>query len=812
MIAFKLAFRSLRKRPALTLAAVSTLAVGIGATTAIFSALNATVFRPLPYDRPEDLYTLTSTYTDGRWSSGTVAEAYVTAAASAPSVVGAVGWFDQQWALLGDDGASRQATVVGVGRGFFELFGLEVQEGRALVPEDYNPGDGLNFAIISDRLWLQMFGRDPAVVGRTLRTLGAPFTIVGVAHPEFDVPESTDVWYAASSDPNGRTHGRDAYLRTMPGITHDRLEEELTAAMLGVIEEFPETAGGRVLVATNLSESIVGDLEPMLFVLLAGSVVLLLLSCANVATLMLGRGVARRRELAVSSAQGASRSQIALQFAGEAFLLSATGALVGFGLAAVGLRVFRAAGAADFPRMSEVPLDFTVLGFAAATLVASTLLVGLLPAIQLSDPSVRTLLSDGGGTSGGKRVRRSFSGFVMFEIVLGVAVLSIAGWLARSYVNLAETDPGFVAEGRLVFDALLEGSSYGPQPDIIVTPEGLAMIDPEWVPSATPQLWRERLQERLLAMGQTTKIASAETIPFGSDEDIGWYVATSADAHDVTTQEVVQERRITVGFFEAMGMRILAGRTFETGDQTVPGVVVNEEFARRFFAGRDPVGSTFFRGFPTPNFQRPMPVIGVVSDVRYESLEVPAGPAFYIPVATPNQSVVVSTSSEDPMALAPSILEIARELDPTVPLEVRSLEAILNEELLVHRVGLVLMASFAVLALVLIGIGIYGAVAHSTGQRSRELATRMAFGADASTVSRLILSEAAVVASSGIALGIALAYAAGRIVATAVYGANPEDPVVLGSAAAIVLGVTLVAYSVPAFRAPKMVPTVALRE
>jgi hypothetical protein len=268
MDSIKVAFRSLAKRPTFALAAVSTLAIGIGATTAIFSTVNATVLRPLPYAQPEDIYVLTTRFVDGRWTSGRVAGAYVAAAAEAPSVLRAVPFADGAAIVLTDEGRNRQVLTQSVGEGFFDLFGVEMAAGRAFSPEDHAPPT-MTFmvsdipwqqAIISDRLWLEVFGRDPAAVGRSLRMATETVTIAGVAPPEFDVPAGTDVWFAAYITPNGTTHTLEAYLRAAPGTTLERLEEELGAAMLGVIEQRPQTATGRDLVATSLTEVVVGDL------------------------------------------------------------------------------------------------------------------------------------------------------------------------------------------------------------------------------------------------------------------------------------------------------------------------------------------------------------------------------------------------------------------------------------------------------------------------------------------------------------------------------------------------------------------------
>jgi hypothetical protein len=812
------AIRGLVRRPTYSITAVAALAVGIGATTAIFSAVNATVLRPLPYANPEDLYVLTSRLVDGRWTSGRVAGAYVAAADGAPSVVDAVPLADGEGVVITDEGRNRQVLVQSVGEGFFDLFGVEMAQGRSFRPEDYAPSSSAQTfsefpqtqAIISDRLWSVVFGRDPAAVGQSLRMATATISILGVAPPEFDVPTGTDVWVATPFGPNGTAHTLEAFLRTTPGTTLERLEEELDAAMLGVIEQRPETATGRDLVATSLTEVILGDLGTILVVLLVGSGLLLLLSCANVATLLLARGVTRTKELAVSSAHGASRLRIAGHFVSEAFVLSVLGTLLGFGLAAAGLRALLASGAADLPRMSAIPFDAGVLAFSAAVLVGVTLVVGFLPAFRLSEPNLRGLLAETQGASGGRGARRALTGLVVVDVALAVAILSSAGWLARSYQALADTDPGFVAEGRLVIEALLAGSKYAPMPEVVMSPEGFPMIDPEWIPTGTPEAWIEQLSERLTGSGRVAAVGAAQTMPFDTDWDTGYYVATSEQDFDPDRQEVLQLRPVTLGFFEAMGMRVLAGRTFAPGDEGDV-AVVNEEFVRRYMTGRDPVGASFFWGFPRVNFERPVPIVGVVSDVRYTSLAEAAGPVFYVLSPPVRQNVIVATNSDDPMALAPGIIAAAAEMDPSIPLEVQSLEAVVNGELLLYRLGLILMVTFAAISLVMTAIGIYGVVAHSSNQRTRELAVRTTLGATPRGVANLILAEGRSVALGGVAIGVAGAYAVGRVVSSRLYGVNPEDPLVLGGAAASVLAITVLVYLVPALRAAQLRPAASLK-
>jgi hypothetical protein len=400
---------------------------------------------------------------------------------------------------------------------------------------------------------------------------------------------------------------------------------------------------------------------------------------------------------------------------------------------------------------------------------------------------------------------------VVSEIALAVVLLCGAGWVARGFGALSETDPGFDPEGRVTFEIFLDGSSYYDTPTFIIGPDGNAMVDPDWVFNGlSPMLWLEGLSERLKATGQVTAVGSAQTMPFGAEWDVGFYVAASESEYDPMRSEPTQQRPVSVEFFDAMGIRLLAGRSF-TPEDGFGTAIVNEAFVRTFLGDREPVGASYFYGYPTVRFEDPVQIVGVVDDVKYRSLGDPAGPVTYIHRSAGPQQVVVATTSEDPLSLAPTIRAAAAELDPTLPIEVRSLEQIVDDELLPYRLGLVLMLLFAVVSIVMATVGIYGVVAHSTAQRSRELATRVTLGATPAGVTSLILSEGRLVALGGVGVGLAAAYVGGRVVSSRLYGINPADPFVLGLAAATVLGITFFAYLIPALRARLTEPATSLK-
>lgn len=802
--------RRLKKRPSFTLPAIATLAVGVGATTAIFTIVNATLLRPLPYPQAEDIYTLNTTFVDGRWTNGRVSGTYIAAInESAPSVTRAVAVSDGEDVIIADDGRNRKVLTHYVTEGFFDLVGLPMAAGRAFAREDYSRG-GPYIAVLSFRIWDQMFGRDPEVVGRALRLATGPVTVVGIAPPDLDIPRGTDVWFTFTN--GGLAHNFQAFLRVEPGTDPERLRSELATVMAGLAETYPQAASGRAFVTKPLVNAIVGDLGPILLVVLAGAVVLLTLGCVNVATLMLARGGAQTREFAVRKAFGANQSTILRQLLTESFVLSSVGTVMGLFLAFAGVRLLLAFGASGLPRLDRVPFDGSVFLFAATALVGITLLVGLLPAVRLATPDIRGLLGHGGrSTTDGRGSNRLLSGLVVAEIALAITLVAGAGWLVRSYVNLSETDPGFTPEGRLVFEVLLTGSTYDPMPEVIQTPDGRRLV---WDSlAATPRMWLEELTERLKASGQIDAVGVATTFPLGIDWDGSDRVSVLSEPYDPSSQGGARRRWVSPGFFEAMGIRLIAGRTFTQDDLRARDrpAIVNQAFVRRYLAGKDPLTESFASGYPLVNFDVVVPIIGVVADVRYSSLREPAEPIYYFIRYPARGTVVVSTSLADATPLIPTVLAGVNALDPSIPVTIETLDAILSSELVRHRLGLILMTLFATLSLALAGIGIYGVIGHLTSQRSGEFAVRMALGANPSSIIKLVMRQGRTLAVVGMVMGVGAAYAGGRLATSWLYEVRASDPLILIVSASTVVAFTLLAFLVPAFWGSRIRPAQMLR-
>jgi putative ABC transport system permease protein len=838
----KFTVRRLLKRPLFALAAVGTLAVGIGAITAIFSTVNATLLRPLPYPDADELYVLSTQYLDGRFTTGRISGSHVMEINEVSQTVRHAATFSQGTGVLMVDGDTpRDVMIARVGDGFFDLFGVQIAAGRSLTSEDMLPVEqefevmgtdgemqtvvGMtlpSIAIMSHTLWTEVFGSDPAVLDGPVRLRGLDVTVVGVAPPDFDQPLGTDLWMGTTTGYSSTVTIEGGYLRTHPGVTREALESELRALSVGLEDRFPVLTG-RTMAVTPLNESIVGDLGPLLLIVLAGAVVLLVLACVNVATLLLARAAGQTKELAVRAALGARRRQIIGHFMTESFVLAVAGTLAGLLLAFVGVQLLLGLGGDQLPRLDSVPFDGRVLAFAVGVLFLATVLVGVLPALRLRNPDLRGLLNESSrSTIGGRGTRRVLGGLIVAEIALAIVLVAGAGWLVSSYVNLSNDDLGFETAGRLLVDPLL--------------PESQAAL----------QNLLSEGPERLLGLGQVRAVATGH-LPLSRFTAAGSYVAVPGQPFDPARPDVAYTFPVSEDFIDATGTRLLAGRwlTAEdrppmltqrinpttgepeigtldplTGEFTpgppgpseMPRVVVNEEFAARYFPDRDPIGATFAAGAPTVNLENLREVVGVVETIKYRGLQGEPVPGWYTLTNLGPRNWIVSTSADDPTSLIPTIRSALTEVEPSAQFAIEPFDRMVSDALWRHRLGLVLMVLFAGISLALAAIGIFGVIADATALRTRELATRMALGATPGNVVSVLLNEAWARALLGVIIGLGAAYAAGRITASRLYGVSSSDPRVLSAAVIAVLTVTLVAFLLPALRAARISPAEALKD
>ena len=806
----KYAARKIWGAPAFTLAAVATLAIGVGATTAIFSTVNATLLRKLPYPQSGDLIALRTRYADGRVTTGLVAAVEVARLNDARgSIEHAVGMSSAPLdaTLLRDNAPPVHATVNTVGDGFFEMFGLPMTLGAGFTHEQQTPivngpdprqgGGPPPVVVLSYHAWTDLFGSDPQIVGKTVRFAEATATAVGVAARDLDMPRGTDFWINARFNPQDVGHGLAAVLRVKPDTPLARLRGEMGAVMDGLARDFPLSDAGREFVPEPLVSSIVGDLGPTLLVVFASTALLLLLACVNVTNLLLGRGAARAREIAVRTALGASRGRIVRQLLTEAFLVACLGTAAGLGLAFGGVRVLQTLGASKLPRLESVPFDARVLAFASLVLLVSGVMLGVAPAVRLARTDLKTLMNESGrSTSGGRGTARMMGLMTVAEVALALVLVAGAGWLVQSFSRLRHTDPGFATSGRLMVD-------------VRPSPQAVRGSDQTLA-------WTRTLFDRLRAIPGVAGVGSTLSFPLRSQLDGSVFVQFQGEAFDPARPMGARIRLVSPGFFEAMGVPVASGRDFTADDRqnTAPVAIVNREFVKRYLQGRDPLRAAFAFGYPNVDTRAFRTVVGVVGDVRYRSIAEEAEPSFYVPQGQfpfGRQTVVIATKLPQAEALAPAVRREIASLEPQLAFEVDTVSHLVASTLVRQELGMTLMLIFGATALVLAAVGIYGVIAYASAQRLGEIATRLALGATPADVFWLMMRRGQLLAVAGAAIGLAAAYAGGRTVAATVYGVHASDPLVLASATVVVVIITWVATAIPARRAAGTDPIQALR-
>jgi putative ABC transport system permease protein len=798
------ALRGLIGSPSFTAVALITLALGIAATTAIFSTVNATLLRPLPYPQAHELVDVRTRLVDGRVTTGLVSAAELELLKKMPALVErAAGYFTPfEASMMRTDGTPVSVMLSGTTEGFFDLLGLPMTAGRAFTHEELVPAgrDAPFVLVISHAAWVRLFGSDPAIVGKAIRFAELPvsITIVGVASPLADLPHNVDFWFNGRTSPTDVPHVISVVARLKPGASIEQLFADGNAAMRQLGTTVP-SAEGREWIMKPLVTSLVGDLGPVLLIALGATGLLLALACVNVTNLLLARGVGRTREMALRSALGAGQGRIVRQLLTESMVLAAGGAVLGFALAALAVRLLLALGGSTLPRLESVPIDTTVLLFGLAVLTISGLIMGIMPAWRLSRADVRTLLNESTrSSSSGVATSRVMSSLIVAEIALAIALVAGAGWLVQSFSRLRAIDPGFVADGRLVVDVRTTKTFTEPTSAFAYSAELFSRIR-EAVPDA--------------------KVGAGASFPLRGDPVNALNVELQGELVDPNKIRGAQVRFATPGYFEALGIKLVSGRTFTNDDrQTSERVaIVNRAFVRQYFPDRDPLTGAFFYGYPQVDRKNVTRIVGVVDDVRFRSLAQPDESTYYLPAAQQGgfallrASVIVAPSGGNASAAIEPLRTALNRFDPQLIVKFTPATDIIRRTTQRQELGMTLMLVFGAMALALAAIGIYGVIAYSVEQRRTELATRIALGAPSGQVFRMLLSTGQQLALVGVALGLAAAYAGGRVVASYLYAMRAADPLVLISAGAVVAAVTMAATMIPAVRASRVDPVRALR-
>jgi putative ABC transport system permease protein len=814
---FRQALRSLARTPGFSLAVILTLALGIGANTAIFSVVDGVLLRPAPF---EAIDRLTMIWETDR-TSGTLREP-----ASIPD------YFDFQerskqyermaafspiTATVTPDGTDPvRLPALWVSHEFLPMVGIRPLVGATFSAEQDRSG-APSVAIIGEELWQERFGRRQSAIGSVVRINDAPHTIVGVlpASADFGTLQilgvaayrrgfadrggrvRVDVWLPLRAERTTSNRGNHPIFvmgRLAPGATVGLAQQEMGAIAADLERLYPEPNDARGAHVEPLSAVVFGGVKPALFVLIGAVALVLLVACANVANLLLARGAARAREVTVRAALGASVGRLTRQFLVESAVLTGAGALVGVILALAGLQVLLALAPASIPRVSAVEIDARVL---AVTLVLTAIVgvtFGLVPAVQARRRGSNVALqAEGGrGASSGKEHRRFRSALVVTELALAVVLMVGAGLLIKSLWRLYQVDPGFRAEGVLKAEFQLP-ASY---------PQRMS----QWPRWQEIRRFNEELRRRVAGLPGVVgvTIAGAHPLEAGYTSSIA-VVGREGEAADWPEPSI---RLVDSGYQATMRVPLVAGRALSDDADAPPVLGINEAARRRFFGDRDPLGHRIRL------WGSERTIVAVFADERFHGLAEAASPAIYLPASQapiPNGSVLVRVNG-DPAAFAGTLRGVVRELDPTVPLSgVEPLAETLSHSIAERRFTMLLLGVFAAVALLLAMVGVHGVLSYTVAQRTREIGIRMALGADRQSVRGLVLGQGARLVAAGLAVGLAGAIGVSQLLSSLLYGVHPNDPVTLTLVAVGLGAVALVASWMPARRASRVDPVVALR-
>lgn len=796
--------RSLLNTPGFTLATVLVLALGIGANAQVFSVIDSVLLRPLPYEQPESLVRVFETFPLAGGSSGEGSVSYPNfedwREQSRSFRDLALAGFRTSLTLQGQGDAERIAAVP-VGGNLFSLLGVNPVAGRGFASGDDEPGAPA-VVVLSDEAWRNRFGSDASVLGSTLVLDGEPHTVVGVMPREFRYPAgggAPDVWVPLRpGEQQRRNRGSHAFTvvgRLAPGVTVEAAEREMRAIAAGIADRFPDQQEGRSAVVRSLHEQVVGDIRPTLLVLLGAAALVLLIACANVASLLLARSVARQREVAIRSALGAGRRRIVQRFLIESLLLVFAGAAVGLLLAEGGLRAIRTAAGSLLPRATEISIDLrVVLVLLAVSLVIGSIF-GLIPAAQSARLNLQQALREGGRTGSGGRAGQLFrSTLVVVQVALSLVLLVGAGLLMRTFLALLGTDSGMATENVLTARLALPAQKY------------------ETAAGASSRFY-EPVLERIRGLPGVSAAGMINMLPLQGWGFNGNFGIAGKSFESVAEQPFAEFRLVSPGYFAALGIPLLRGRdvTEQDSPEAPPVVLVNQAMADRYFAGEDAVGQQIVGMGPTP-----ITIVGVVGDVRQAGLDSPPRAELYfpqpqVPFAWQEMTLVVRTGMK-PMALAGPVREAIRAIDPQQPVfDLVTMDQVVAESVSDRRLYLWLMGVFALVALTLAVTGIYGVISYSVSQRTREFGIRLALGSSARRLRRGVVWQGGRLALWGLLIGIPASYLLTRLLAGLLYGVGAADPLTYAGVALVLGVVALLASYVPALRATRVDPIVALR-
>ena len=794
--------RLLVRAPGFTVIAVAALAIGIGANTAIFSVVNTLLIQPPPYESPDRLaviweHNLPRDRKNNVISPGNfihwreMQQSFVDIAA-----VGGRPDNPLKVTLTGN-GDPEEIRMQSVSASFFPLLGVNAAQGRVFSAEEDRPQSRV--VVMSHRLWTRRYGGDPNMLQKSITLQGIPFTVVGIMPPGFSYMDKTvEIWLPIGFSAESRTpRGRwlTSLGRLKPGVTFEQAQTDMARVHAELTRLFPQFNTGWTARVVPLTDELTGGIKPALLVLLGAVGFVLLIACANVANLLLARATSRQRELAVRAALGAARGRIARQLIAEGLVLAVAGGVAGLLLAWWAIHLARVAVAERLPiqRLDAVQLDGWVLLFTLVASLVSGVLFGIVPALSASGAALTDALKEGGRTGSGRRGKHTRNALAVVEIALALVLLVGAGLLVRSFIRLLNVDPGFNSERVVTMNISLPRSRY---------PEPAQLIQ-----------FYQRLLDRADALPGVEASSANSFLPLTGlgaatgFEVVGW------PKPEPGAGPVCDVRVIANDYFKVMGIPLIKGRLFEQDEalDSKDKVIVNATLAAKYWPNEDPIGKRIKISW---NDDREDEIIGVVGDVRHLALETEPRPMTYWPYPRfpYNGMALAIRTKNDPLSIAQSVVSIVREQDPNLAVAgIKTLEELVDDSVAQRKLTMVLLGVFAGAAMLLAGVGIYGLIGYTVSQRTQEIGIRMALGAKAGDVLRMVLRQAAMLAGAGIVLGAVGAALLTRFMAGMLYQVEPLDVTTFAAVAAVLAAVALLAAFVPGRRAARVDPVIALR-
>jgi len=792
--------RMLAKYPAFAAVAILTLAFGIGANSALFSVVNAVLLRPLPYENAERLFKVnrvnakkpglgarTSPLNFLDWRSQNQSFEYLG------------GYTDTSKFNLSGGAEPERVSGAMVSDTLFPAVGAQPRLGRNFLPEEDRKG-APNVVILSHHLWSRRFGADPNILGQTLMLDSRPHTIVGVMPQDFDFPaKETALWvpYGFVYEDGGRGNFFvDVIGRLKPGVSIEQAQTEMNAIAARLEQQYPEVNTDSRVALAPLHEQVTGKVRRLLLVLFGAVGLVLLIACVNVANLFLARATGRASEIAIRSALGASQFRIVRQLLNESVLLALAGGLLGLLVAYWGVRALIAISPEDIPRVGEISLDGRVLGFTLVIAVLTGLLFGLAPALRASRPNWNEALKQGGrGAGGGGSFLRSC--LVVAEISISLALLVGAGLMARSFQRLLAVHPGFQTERILTFDVTLPWAKYNRE--------------------QAGRFFQQSL-ERVATLPGAQSVGATTVLPLSDENNARYFTGEDRVNHSPNDYTLANHRLISPGYLQTLGVPLIKGRHLSEQDlnDVAPVVIINQAFARAFFAGQEPLGKRLKMGETADSPFPWMTVIGVVGDIKHVSLEAETRPEIYRPFLrqrdTERKMTFAVRTAQEPETLTSAIRRQIQSLDSDQSIaNVSAMEQLFDRSVARRRFSLLLFGVFAITALALAGAGIYGVISYTVAQNTREIGIRVALGAQTNDVLRLVIGQGMSLALIGVSIGLIVSFALTRLMASLLFGVSATDSLTFIVTPLLLASVVLLACWIPARRAMKVDPLVALR-